>query len=446
MIKKKRRLSISHLIALGFASVILSGTLLLMLPIASQSGTITPFMDALFTASSAVCVTGQVTLNTASHWTYFGKTVIIILIEIGGLGFMSVIVLLSLFFGKKLSLVQRKTVADAINSDSVSDAQKLIRYIIKFSITIQMLGALILSIDFIPRFGFLKGIYFSIFHAISAFCNAGFDLFGNSLEGFQTNPLVLLTIGGLIFFGGLGFIVWRDILSYRHDRRLLLHTRITLITTGSILLFSFLLFWISESRAGTFAHLGFFDHLTNTLFMAITPRTAGYANVNYAMVSPMGILLTLILMFIGASSGSTGGGVKVTTVATAFIYLKSKFLGQDTHFGNRSIPKEKIVRSFMILFSGILLIIGASMILMITETIPKGFGMEYILMEVFSCFGTVGLTMGLTPHLTAIGKAVLIIVMFAGRIGLLTFFVSLSGRKNDKEDTIKYPEGSILIG
>ena len=446
MKKKKRRLSTPHFIAIGFASVILTGTLLLMLPFASQSGTITPFMDALFTATSAVCVTGQATLNTAAHWTYFGKTVIIILIEIGGLGFMSVIVLLSLFFGKKLNLAQRRTVAEAINSDSVSDAQKLIRYIIKFSVSIQLLGALILSIDFIPRFGFFKGIYFSLFHAISAFCNAGFDLFGNSLEGFQTNPLVLLTIAGLIFFGGLGFIVWRDILSYRYNRKLLLHTRITLLTTGSILVVSFILFWISETKAGTFAHLGFIDHLTNTLFMAVTPRTAGYASVNYAMISPMGIFLTLILMYIGASSGSTGGGVKVTTVATVFIYLKARFVGHDPHFANRSIPKEKITRSFMILFFGALLIMSASMILMITETIPKGFGMEYILVEVFSCFGTVGLTMGLTPNLTMIGKAVLIVVMFAGRIGLLTFFLSVSGHTNDKEDTIKYPEGSILIG
>lgn len=443
---KRRRLSIPHLLAVGFASVILIGTLLLMLPIASQSGTITPFIDALFTATSAVCVTGQVTLNTAAHWTYFGKTVIILLIEIGGLGFMSVIVLLSLFFGKKLNHYQRRTVADAINSDSVSDAQRLIRYIIKFSISVQMIGAMILSIDFIPRYGFLKGIYFSVFHAISAFCNAGFDLFGNSLEGFQTNPLVLLTIGGLIFFGGLGFIVWRDLLSYRKDKKLLLHTRITLVTTGSILVASFFLFWISESRAGTFAHLGFLDHLSNTLFLAITPRTAGYANVNYALISPMGIFLTLILMFVGASSGSTGGGVKVTSVASVFLYLKAKFLGEDTHYRNRSIPKDKIVKSFMIIFFGILLVIGASMILMITEVIPAGFGMEYILMEVISCFGTVGLTMGLTPHLSLIGKLVLIVVMFAGRIGLLTFFMSVSGHTQEKEETIKYPEGSILVG
>ena len=443
---KKRRRSIPNLIAIGFGFVILSGTLLLMLPIASASGTITPFMDALFTATSAVCVTGQVTLNTATHWTYFGKTVIIILIEIGGLGFMSVIVLLSLFMGKKLSHHQRRTVADAINSDSVSDAQRLIRYIIKFSLSVQLLGASILAIDFIPRFGLFKGIYFSLFHAISAFCNAGFDLFGNSLEGFQTNPFVLLTIGGLILFGGLGFIVWRDLLSYKKDRKLLLHTKLTIITTGSILLVSFLLFWISETKAGTFAHLGFVDHLINTLFMAITPRTAGYANVNYAFVSPMGIFLTLILMYIGASSGSTGGGVKVTTVATVFIYLKAKFKKEDPHFQNRSIPKDKITKSFMILFFGALLIITASMILMISETIPKGFGMEYVLMEVFSCFGTVGLSMGLTPHLSVIGKMVLVVVMFAGRIGLLTFFISVSGYTSEREDTIKYPEGSILVG
>ncbi len=445
MNNKKSRLSIPQFIAVGFAFTILSGTLLLMLPIASQSGEMTSFLNALFTATSAVCVTGQVVLNTAAHWTYFGKTVIILLIEIGGLGFMSVIVLVTLFIGKKLNLHQRRALADAINLDSVSDAQKLIKYIIKFSLMVQMVGALILSTDFIPRFGLLKGIYFSLFHAISAFCNAGFDLFGNSLEGFQQNPLVILTIASLILFGGLGFIVWRDVLSYRKDKKLLLHTRITLTTTLSILTISFLLFWVSELKHGTFAHLGFFNQLTNTLFLAVTPRTAGYASIQYTSLSHMGIFLTLILMFIGASSGSTGGGVKVGTVATVFIYLFSKFTGKDPSFGNRSIPKEKIVKSIMILVFGILLISFASMILLFTETIPQGYGIEYVLMEVFSCFGTVGLTMGLTPNLTAVGKVVLIIVMFAGRIGLLTFFMSI-GNIGEKTEHIKYPEGNILVG
>lgn len=443
---KKRKLSIPKFIALGFATTILTGTLLLMLPIASQSGEITPFVDALFTATSAVCVTGQVTLNTAAHWTYFGKTIIILLIEVGGLGFMAIIVLMFLFMKRKMSLHQRRVVADVINADSLSDGQALIRYLIRFSLSVQAIGALILSIDFIPRYGFLKGLYFSFFHAISAFCNAGFDLFGNSLEGFTENPLVLMTIASLIFFGGLGFIVWRDVLTFRKNRKLLLHTRLTLYTTFSILLVSIVLLGISEYQHGTFAHLPWYHQIFNTIFMAVTPRTAGYANVNYAMVSPLAIFLTLILMFIGASSGSTGGGIKVTTVASIALYIRSKFTERDVSFYKRSIPKNKIVKSIMILGFGISMVVVASIILLLTETIPEGFGIEYILMEVISCFGTVGLTMGLTPNLTMIGKLVLIVVMFAGRIGLLTFFMSVGGHERALEPSIRYPEGNILVG
>lgn len=443
---KKRRLSIPKFIALGFASTILLGTLLLMLPISSQQGTVTPFLDALFTATSAVCVTGQTVLNTAGHWTYFGKTVIILLIEIGGLGFMAIIVLMFFFMRKKMNLHQRRVLADAINSESISDGPSLIKYLIKFSLTIQTIGALILSLDFIPRFGFFKGLYFSFFHAISAFCNAGFDLFGNSLEGFTSNPLVLMTIASLIFFGGLGFIVWRDVLTFRTNKKLLLHTRLTLATTLSILLGSIILYGISETANGTFASLPWYHQFFNIVFMSVTPRTAGYASVDYSMVSSMGIFLTLILMFIGASSGSTGGGVKVTTVSTILLYVRSKFTERDVVFYNRSIPKEKIVRSIMIVTFGISMILIASMILLVTETIPEGFGIEYVLMEVFSCFGTVGLTMGLTPNLTSIGKVVLIIVMFAGRIGLLTFFMSVGGHERALDPHIHYPEGNVLVG
>ena len=446
MKKRLRKLSIPQLIALGFASTILLGSILLMLPISSNSGEMTSFTNALFTATSAVCVTGQTVLNTAEHWSYFGKSVILILIEVGGLGFMTLIVMLFMFMGKKLNLRQRRIVADVVNSDSIPDGQTLIRYIIKFSLSVQLLGAFILSLDFIPRLGLLKGAFFSVFHAVSAFCNAGFDLFGNSLEGFTQNPLVMMTIASLIFFGGLGFIVWRDVLTYRKNRKLLLHTKLTLFTTLSILLVSFLLLLVSELQNGTFSDLSLPLQIMNIFFMAVTPRTAGYANVNYQMVSPMGIFLTMILMFIGASSGSTGGGIKVTTLATLVLYVRSKFMHIDPKFANRSIAKAKIVKSIMIVTFGVLLIVSASFILLLTETIPHGFGIEYVLMEVFSCFGTVGLSMGLTPDLTMIGKFVLIIVMFAGRIGLLTFFMSVGGHSENRDTIINYPEGSILVG
>ncbi|QIK69739.1 Trk family potassium uptake protein [Erysipelothrix sp. HDW6C] len=444
--KNLRRLSIPQQIAIGFALTILVGASLLTLPIATNSGESTNFLDALFVATSAVCVTGQTTVNTAAHWNYFGRTVIISLIEIGGLGFMSIIVYFFVFLGKKMTLRQRMLLQETVGTENAVDAQRMIRYIVRFALFVQTLGAGILALDFIPRYGTLKGIYFSFFHSISAFNNAGFDLFGNSLEGFVTNPLVILTIGGLIFFGGLGFIVWRDLLTYRKNKRLLIHTRITLITTCSILIVSFLLFWISETKHGTFAGLSTPDQITNVLFLAITPRTAGYANVNYAFLSPMGIFLTLLLMFIGASSGSTGGGAKVTTFATLFLYLRGQLTDTQPNFKGRAIGVDKIVKAIMILIIGLGMVTVASMILFVTETIPPQFGIEYILMEVFSCFGTVGLTMGLTPDLTAIGKVVLIIVMFAGRIGLLTFFLSLGNHPESREPHIRYPEANILVG
>lgn len=446
MSKRLRKMSIPQQIAIGFLMCVLVGAVLLSLPISAQSGQPTNFLDALFTATSAVCVTGQTTLNTAEHWSYFGKTVIITLIEIGGLGVMSIIVMIFVFMGKRLSLKQRLLVQEAINTDSLKDAQFLVKYIIKLSLFIQFLGALILSIDFIPRFGILKGLYYSAFHSISAFCNAGFDLFGNSLESFTTNPLVMLTISFLIIFGGLGFIVWRDLISYKKNKELLMHTKITLITTGSILAISFILFAISEGRHGTFADLSFPARMMNYFFLAVTPRTAGYANINYAHMSLMGIALTLILMFIGASSGSTGGGIKVTTFATILLYVRAKFKDEVVRFGNRAIPKQKVNKSILIFLVGIVMIVSASFILLITETIPQGYGIEYVMVEVFSCFGTVGLTMGLTPNLTIVGKIVLIILMFAGRIGLLTFFISFGAHPQERKPLISYPEENILIG
>ena len=446
MINRIKRLSIPQQIALGFIVGIFVGAILLSTPYASVSGQMTNFLDSLFTATSAMTVTGQTVLNTASHWNYFGKTIIIILIEIGGLGFMSIIVLVFVFMGRRLSLKQRLLVKEAVNTDNLQDAQSLIRYIVKFSLTVQALGALILSFDFIPRLGFLKGVYFSIFHSVSAFNNAGFDLFGNSLIDFIQNPLVLFTIAALIIFGGLGFIVWRDVLNYRKNRILLLHTRLTLITTGSILLFSFVVFSFSEIANGTFAGMSLPAQLMNTFFMSVTPRTAGYANVDYASISHVGVFMTIMLMFIGASSGSTGGGIKVTTFATLILYIKAKFKDEGVHFHNRGISKNKVNKSILIIFIGIVMIVIATMLLLITESIPPGFGFEYILLEVFSCFGTVGLSMGLTTHITNIGKVILIVLMFAGRIGLLTFFISFGAHPETRQPLITYPDENILVG
>lgn len=436
-------MAIPRIMLLGFGVVILTGGFILSLPISSSTGDSTPFIDALFTATSAVAVTGQVIYNTAEHWNYFGKTVIITLIQIGGLGFMTVIVMLMFFVGKKLNIKQRRVVQDSLNIDSVSEASKLVWYVVKFSLITEGIGALILSVDFIPRFGILKGIYFSIFHAISAFCNAGFDLLGDSLYQYQENPIVMLTIAFLIIAGGLGFIVWRDLLTYRRNKKLLIHTKFVVTATVGMLIISTLLFAISEHGNGTFAHLTTPYQWMNYFFLAVTPRTAGYVNIDYRLVSQFGIFLTIILMFIGGASGSTAGGVKITTMSVLGLYMLNLLRGRETVYKHRSISSDRVRKSVQSILIGLFLVTAATMILLLTETIPPGFGVEYILIEVFSCFGTVGITMGLTPDLTTIGKIVLMLLMYFGRTGLLTVFWSLNS--NPRDEKIRYPEADIMV-
>ncbi|NLW14760.1 MAG: Trk family potassium uptake protein [Erysipelothrix sp.] len=444
MQKVYKKLSIPQILVIGFLSVLTVGGSLLMLPVASQTQTFTGFWDAFFTAASALFVTGQITLTTATHWNLFGKTVILSLIEIGGLGFMSFIVIFFFLLGKKLSLREKKVIQESLNIDEISQAKSLVKYVILFSLAIQAMGAFLLSIRFIPMLGFAKGAYYSIFHSISAFCNAGFDLFGNSLISFQEDPYVLAIIMSLIVIGGLGFIVWRDLLTYHKNKKLLLHTRLVLSATLIIIGVSFILFTISELKNGTFAHLKPFDQFMNTLFLVVTPRTAGYASIDYRSLSLAGLFITLLLMFIGGSSGSTAGGFKTTTLSILVLSLVANLKREEPHFQKRSIGKGRVDRAVLLLVVGIVLISIATILLLLTQTLPDGFGLEAVLVEVFSCFGTVGLSLGLTPYLNWFGKFVLIILMFMGRVGTLTVILSLN--TVDKENKVHYPEGSVLIG
>lgn len=445
MIDKFKNMSPVRIIASSFIVTILVGALLLTLPFASKTGDWTNFLDALYTATSATCVTGQTVLNTAAHWNYFGKTVIMLMIELGGLGFMSFVVIFVTFFGRKLRLKQRLVIQESLNIEHLSDVSGLIKYLIKFSLITQTIGAILLSVRFIPNLGVLKGIYFSIFHSISAFCNAGFDLFGNSLVGFQNDSYILFVIMSLFVTGGLGFVVWKDLLSYRKNHRLLLHTKVTLVAVGTLIIGGWLILFVSESAYGTFDNLGLFDRLMNTLFMSTTPRTAGFASVNYAQVSPVGIFITMIFMFIGGSSGSIAGGVKVTTVAVIIFYVFKTFRNKPVVLKRKSISQDKIVKSVVIITTGILLVLVATTVLLMSETIPDGAGIEYVLFEVLSTFGTVGLSLGLTPFLSVVGKVVSIIVMFAGRVGLMTFLLSLAHRE-PKTTSVMYPDAHIMIG
>ncbi len=446
---RNRRFTPVQIIAIGFATIIFIGALLLSLPAATIDRVKTPFIDCIFTSTSAVCVTGLVTVDTGTYWSYFGKTVIIMLIQIGGLGFMSFATLLALITGKRITLKERLLIRESISSTSLQGIVRLARYILTFTFSIELIGALLLSIQFIPEFGLVKGIYYSIFHAISAFCNAGFDLMGgyNSVTAYSNNGLVILTLSALIIIGGLGFYVWDDIYNYKRNRRLSLQTKI-LITMSIILVgFGFVMFFIFEfSNPETLKGMSFKEKMLSSFFASVSPRTAGFNSINLGSMSMASILLTIILMFIGGSPGSTAGGIKTSTAGVLLLTIMSVIKGrEDTEVFKKKIGKETVYRAFAVVGIALGLVFTVTILLSITES-ASGLPFEQYLFEATSAFGTVGLTLGLTQQLTTIGKVIVAITMYAGRIGPLTLLVAIAIRSNNKTNSIKYPEGKILVG
>lgn len=444
-ITNKIKLQPVQILALGFAVVILTGTVLLNLPIAAQSGTRTPFIDCLFVSTSATCVTGLVTVDTGTHWTYFGKTVIMCLIQIGGLGFMSFATLFALLLGKRITLRERLVMQESLNSFTLQGLVKMAKYVLVFTFSVEGAGALLLSTQFVPELGIAKGIYYSIFHSISAFCNAGFDLVGDfkSLTPYYDNSVIILTIGALIVCGGLGFYVWQEIYNYKGLRKLSLHSKLTIITT-LILIFggAILMFLLEYNNPGTLKNMSLKGKLLSSLFASITPRTAGFNSISTAYMSTAGKFLTVILMFIGGSPGSTAGGIKTTTAALLIMTVISSIKGKDdTEIFKKRVSKDTAYKALVISVIGLLIVVTVTMILTITE---KGFSFEYVLYETTSAFGTVGLTLGLTPKLSFIGKALLSMTMYAGRVGPLTLIMAIASRKTN--NSIKYPEDKILVG
>ncbi len=444
MSKVLNKLSIPQIIIVAYALLILTGGLLLSLPFSSADGGWTPFIDALFTATSATAVTGQVTLNTAAHWNYIGKTIIISLIEIGGLGFMTILVIFYNYIVGRPNLKQRQVVLESLSLSGSDKIQVRVGSILKIALSLQLIGAVLLSFVFIPDYGLGEGIYYSVFHSISAFCNAGFDIIGDSLISYQDNSFMLLVIAGLIMSGGLGFIVWEDLLSFHKTRKLRNYSKIVLAATILLWVLGTVLFWAMENGNGTFEHLSFGDRLANYLFLSVTPRTAGYANIDYSMLSLGSIFLTILFMFIGASSASTGGGIKVTTLVVMLAVIYRSIRNEQPRILNRGISTDSIRRAFFIFGSAVFISGISTFILLNTETIPEGFGIEYIMIEVFSCLGTVGLTLGLTPNLTVIGKMTLILLMLIGRVGVITFLWSFARKHH--ESRIHYVDMNILVG
>lgn len=414
-----------------------------MLPVSSKEGIVTPFIDAFFTSTSAVCVTGLVTLNTAEHWSYFGSTVIIMLIQIGGLGFMSFATLFALILGKRITLKERMVMQEAMNSFSLQGLVKLAKYILIFTFSVEGIGALFLSTKFIPEHGFLKGLYFSIFHSISAFCNAGFDLTGNSLVPYADNAVIILTISALIITGGLGFAVWAEIYNYKGMGKLSVHSKLVISATLILIVGGWILMYIFEMKnPGTIQNMSLKGKLLSSLFASVSPRTAGFNSISTADMTLAGKFLTIILMFIGGSPGGTAGGIKTTTAGILLMTVISVFKNrEDAEIFGRTISKNLVYKSFVILTLALCLVIGETMILSFTE---KGASLEYILYEVTSAFGTVGLTLGLTPNLSVIGKVLIALTMYIGRVGILTLLLALAHKKHGS--SIKYPDGKILVG
>lgn len=429
----------------GFAAIILVCTALLMLPIATNDGKGLPFLDALFTATSATCVTGLVVVDTGTTFTLFGQLVILVLIQVGGLGFMTFATLFSFLLGKRISLKERLLLQEAMNNLSIEGIVRLVKRVLIFTVVIELIGGLLLAIRFSFDMPLLKAFYFGMFHAISNFNNAGFDLMGDfrSLTGYVEDPVVTLVICALITLGGIGFIVMNEIYEYRQTRRFSLHTKVAVATSGLLLVFSTLLIFLLElHNPKTLEPLSPLGKFLASLYQAVTPRTAGSNTLNIPDLTQPTLFLIIFLMFVGASPGSTGGGIKTTTFATLLGAVWSQIRGkEDVVFFEKRIMYDTIYKSLTVTISGLFIVIFVTMLLTITE---QGKDFLMILFEATSAFGTVGLSMGLTPELSPFGKVIIVCTMFAGRVGPLTIAYAVTLHR--KPDPFRYPKGKIMIG
>ena len=444
----RKKLTYTQIIVLSFLSIILIGSLLLTLPLSSRSGEWTPFLDAMFTATSATCVTGLVVYDTYTHWSAFGQAIILVLIQIGGLGIMTCIAMLSLILKRRISLSERRLLMQSAGSLQHNGIVILIKQIITGTAIVELCGALLLAIVFCPRMGFTVGLWNAVFHSVSAFCNAGFDLMGRysafsslSGDGLYNNPIVMITLMLLIVICGIGFLVWNDVIKKRTSfKKYEVHSKIVLTTSALLIGIGFVLFFIFEYKH-SLAGMSLGQKLLNALFEAITPRTAGFASVDLNSMSDSGTLLTMILMFIGGSPGSTAGGIKTTT----FVVLLLCALNSARRYGSITVFKRKLDQNTVAQASSIATVYAAGVFIaamIICALEPYSF--TQIVFEIVSAVATVGLSTGITPNLCAASQILLMVLMFAGRIGGLTFVLVLAERRINVP--ISRPTVKILIG
>ncbi len=446
MKRKRRPVRATRVIALSFGGIILVGTLLLLLPCASADGTSCGLLTALFTATSATCVTGLVLVDTLTGWTVFGQAVILLMIQLGGLGFMTLIFCVGLMVRRRPSLSQRLMMVSAFNLNDMSDVVRVVRHALKITFLLEGCGAAVLAACFAPRYGF-GAIWKGIFISVSAFCNAGFDLLGQegagSLSTYSGNPVVLLTVSVLVVCGGLGFFVWEEIIQKRSFRALSLYSKMVIWITGALLAWGTVFFFCAEFRNGaTFGSMPVWQKGVNALFQSVTLRTAGFATVDQGALSDVSQVMCILLMLVGGSSGSTAGGLKTVTIGVLLLALREGLRGRErVTFRGRTIPQRKVLGALTLVLVVGGLFVASSMVIAVVDGIPY-LSAAY---ESASAIATVGLTTGVTAGLSPLSHGVLIALMYLGRVGVLSFSVAFLGRSGGR-DKLNYPETNVMIG
>lgn len=429
-------------LALGFLVTILIGTLLLAQPIASADGSSTSIVNALFTATSATCVTGLVVYNTAQHWSTFGHAVILLLIQIGGLGFMAMTILIAMVLHRKITLSDRLIIREQFGQSSLTGMVRWIRYVVVFTLLAELIGAVLLATQMVPMYGWARGVWYSVFHAVSAFCNAGFDLTGSNLEVFHLNPTVLLTVSALVIVGGLGFGVYLDLFTKKRQKHKSLHTKLVLVITGILLLFGTLLFFVMEDgNPNTMAHMPLWGKWLNAFFQSVTTRTAGFNALPQQSMYEVSGVLTIFLMFVGGSPGGTAGGIKTTTLGVLLLAMRSQIRGEPTiHAFNRSISSDVVMRSLTIIMLSMSWILFVSFFIALRENTVY----TRALYETVSAFGTVGLSLDFTGQLSVSSKLLLTITMFLGRLGPVTIAYAIIRKRKPSDVVNAY--GNVMVG
>jgi trk system potassium uptake protein len=443
-----RRFSPAQLLAVSIAGLIVAGTLLLWLPIAASRGQVS-LLNAFFTSASAVCVTGLVVIDTPHDLSLFGQVVVMLLIQAGGLGYMAITTVVAVALGKQLSVHERITLQEALNVQTMDGLIRFVVTVFKLTLAFEIGGALLLALRWTSEMGAVRALYMGLFHSVSAFNNAGFALFSDNLIGFRDDPLVNLTILVLIVSGGLGFIVLTELGRFRTTRRLSVHSRVVLTTSAILILGGTIAIFALEHRNRlTIGELTLSEGILASLFQAVSPRTAGFNTLDFAAMTPATLFLIMVLMFIGAAPGGTGGGIKVTTFSVTVAALWATVRGnQDTTIFRRRVPPDLIARAFFISLIAFLALNGVTAALLITEQRP----LLPTLFETVSAAGTVGLSTGeggapisLAGHFSPVGKLLIVLTMFMGRIGPLTLAVALARRGTPPR--LRYPEGKIMVG